>query len=307
MESRLIRTSVLPSRQVTFCHFWKSTQNYVTEECGIPAFLFVYSLATFVFCKGVFAPLLCHFVCRGNTKIEPISWRGIAVFSLLRFHSRSSSFAGYCTLGSAFFCLIFPCLMLTRNISSRAQPRGFSLHSQAAVFVQHRSWVDATVGCWASPWDWYLTVLLPAPSKEGLWNLTLGSLILAEHVWEARPGTGHLHLCHWERCCRERRQQQYSSALASGWDPLALPAQGDRITLLREDSMGNPIPSNLMSLMSEIDGAIFPPLHSFLWLCPGFDFTSHNLKLALNQSGIQISPLYSVTYAVPANPVPLQV
>lgn len=57
------------------------------EDCGI---LFVYSLVIFVFCTYVFSPVLCHSVCRGNVKTEPILWEGIALFSLLRFHAKSS-------------------------------------------------------------------------------------------------------------------------------------------------------------------------------------------------------------------------
>lgn len=185
------------------------------------AFLFVYSLVIFVFCKDMFSPVLCHFACRGNAKTEPVLWRGIALFSLLWFHTRSSPPAGYCTLKLCIFLLNFPLFggtfMPTRSISSRDQPCGLAcIFGEPCLCSTGAGWMlpqgakppfgTGTYGC---------TVSLSAPSEEGLCNPMLKAACLAKCVLQ----------------CGERGHGPWRAGKASGASACA-PGKGAAAALL---------------------------------------------------------------------------
>lgn len=147
--------------------------------------------------------------------------------------------------------------MPTRSISSRDQPCGLA----CVLGEQH---LCSTGAGWMPPQGakppfgtgtYGFTVLLSALSEEESvqpnaqsyppgkacpagWGVRLCPL-------ENGQGTRCFCLCPWEGWCGQPGQPQHSSALAGGWNSLALPAQGDSTMVQRKDSVGHLILSIL--------------------------------------------------------------
>lgn len=233
-------------------------------------FLFVYSLTIFVFCKDVFPPLLCHSVWRCNVKTEPILLRENALFCLFGFHIRS--FLQATALSNLHFLNeIFPYWILTRCISCRDQPCGFScingeqcLCSAGRMLLQGAKpplgQVPKGPWCESQPQDSRdcAAQSLEPPAWYG------GSCRMGRQTAEQEGIKGSA-----VPQGKALREQGQGRALC--WHLPALPAWGHSTAFERGQHQAPHFIKPCAK--SETSDAVFPPLHSFLGC-----FTSHNLR-----------------------------